>query len=109
MLTVSSWEVMATMPETLAQSTERMDPSPALWFGVREGRGLGLGRGLVGGCFWSPRRFLPERREGVTAVPKGRGRGVLEGGGCWHGKWQQPEPDCLGGWEGSPSGDGGGG
>jgi len=42
-------------------------------------------------------------------VSKGRGKGVLDGGGCWHGKWQQPEPDCLGGWEGSPSGYGGGG
>jgi len=29
-LTVSSWEVMATMPETVAQRTERMDPSPAV-------------------------------------------------------------------------------
>ena len=29
-LTLSSWEVMATMPDTVAQRTERMDPSPAV-------------------------------------------------------------------------------
>ena len=27
---VPSWEVMATMPETVAQRMERMDPSPAV-------------------------------------------------------------------------------
>jgi len=27
---VSSWVVMATMPETVAQRKERMDPSPAV-------------------------------------------------------------------------------
>jgi len=42
-------------------------------------------------------------------VPRERGSRVPEGGGCWHGKWQQPGPDCLGGGEGSPSGDGEGG
>jgi len=76
---------------------------------VHEGRGLGLGRGLVVGCSWCLQRSLPGRREGVTVVPKGRGRGVPEGGGCWHGIWQLPGPDCQGGWGGPPSGDGVGG
>ena len=38
--------------------------------------------------------------------------GVVEGlaeSGCWHGRWRQPVPDCLGGWVGSPSGDRAGG
>ena len=30
MLTVSSWVVMATMPETVTQRMERMDSSPAV-------------------------------------------------------------------------------
>jgi len=42
-------------------------------------------------------------------VPRERGRGVLEGGGYWLGKWLLPGPDCLGGWGGPPSGDGVGG
>ena len=29
-LTVSSWVVMATMPQTLAQRIDRIDPSPAV-------------------------------------------------------------------------------
>ena len=42
-------------------------------------------------------------------VLSGRGSGVPEGVGCWHGKWQVPKPDCQGEWGGSPSGDGVGG
>jgi len=41
----------------------------------------------------------------VTAALRERGRGVPEGGGCWHRRWWLPGPDCQGGWVGSPSGD----
>jgi len=49
----SSWVVMATIPDTVAQRMERMEPRRGLWFEVREGRGLEPGRGSVDGCFWS--------------------------------------------------------
>jgi len=68
--------------------------------------GLGLGRGSAGGCLWSQRMFLPEGRGGVMLAPREMGRGVPGGGECWHGRWQLPGPDCLGGWVRSLSRDG---
>jgi len=57
------------------------------------------------GCFWSRRKYPPERQEAVRAGPWGRGRVVLVGEGCWPSRWQPLGPDCLRGWEGPPSGD----
>jgi len=51
------------------------------------------------------RIFLPGTRGVGTGERRGRVRGVPEDGGCWRGKWQLPEPDCLGEWVRSPSGD----
>jgi len=69
-------------------------------------RGLEPSRGSVGGCCWSWKGFLAGRRGVLRAGPRGTEKGVHGNMVCWHGRWQQPKPDCQGEWEGSPSGDG---
>ena len=67
-VTVSSWVVMATMPDTVAHSMEGMEPSPA----VMVCRAWGDRSWTMSGESW--RLFLVSAKISARTVRGGRGR-----------------------------------
>jgi len=73
-VTVSSWVVMATMPETVAQRLERMEPSLALivwsaWEGSWTNSGFSLRLALVSA------RISARKARGRDGWAEGMGQG----------------------------------
>ena len=96
--TVSSWLVIATIPETVAHRMVRVEPTPAEMVWRACGLRLGLGWGQGEGYLSFRGRPLRGKQGGEGAMAPAKGRQVHSGGGWRTWTLLGRMPDYLGVW-----------